>query len=57
MTIYAAATHEDNVGIRTTSEYGDRGDGTDAWLHRVVAADGADATQGAIGDKIGRAHV
>lgn len=40
----------DQANVPTSSEYGDRGDGTSKWYQWRRSADGADATQGAKAD-------
>lgn len=50
MPIQPAALNTDQNNRLTSAYFEDRGDGTDAWLNYTRAADGSDATQGAIGD-------
>lgn len=50
MTDYAAALNRDANKVVTSSEYGDRGDGTDDWYEWMRIANGGDVAQGATTD-------
>jgi hypothetical protein len=50
MTTFSTTIHQDQNGIKTSSQYGDRGDAIDDWFLLMRAADGADSTQGAMAD-------
>lgn len=46
MTAYSTPLNSDSSGIKTSSDYGDRGDGVDAWYQWGRVADGGDIAQG-----------
>lgn len=50
MTGFASALHTDTNGIKTSASHVDRGDGTDDWVNRIIAADGSMETMGAMAD-------
>ena len=50
MTSFSANLNEDQTGVKTTAEYGDRGDGTSRWFLWGRKADGADIALGAKAD-------
>ena len=50
MTSYGTNLNQDAEGIRTSSEYGDSGDGTIEWFEVMRIRDGGDATMGAKAD-------
>lgn len=49
MTVYGANVNQDAGGVRTTSDYGDRGDGTNAWFQYVKTAEEIAVTAAALG--------
>lgn len=50
MTAFAEGLNEDTNGIRTSSGFGNRGDGVDDWFEYMRTADGGHATIGAKAD-------
>ena len=50
MTGFSAELHEDVNSVKTSSTFGDLGDGTEDWFQFVRAIDGADETLGATDD-------
>lgn len=49
MTTYGAAVNQDVNGIKTTSEYGNRGDGTNTWFQYVRLAEQIAVSASALG--------
>lgn len=50
MTTWAQQLHEDNLSVKTSASYGDRGDGVNDWFTWVRLAASSDASIGAITD-------
>lgn len=50
MSTFPNLLHQDQNGIKTAARHGDLGDASEDWYFLTKAADGADATQGAIAD-------
>jgi len=50
MTTFGTDLNEDSNGLKTSSTYGDRGDGVNGWAHFSKVADGGDVTVGAQAD-------
>lgn len=50
MTVFASDLNEDQNGVKTSSQYADRGDGTPDWYMFSRVADGGNATEGAKAD-------